>query len=184
MDRHDRTTQGAERLFFALLPGAEVRDAMRDRVDVLDPAPAGGRRVAAERYHITLHFLGRWEAVPPSTIEAAIHAAEMVHASAFHLVVDHAGSFPSSRVGWLAPSGSSGLDALWSGLGHALEEAGVGPVPRDTYMPHVTVLRSVTVAMPEVTIEPVSWPVQDFFLLLSRGGCYEEVARWKLGGAR
>lgn len=171
------------RLFFALWPEQALRDAMRDAVGRQADFADRGRPVSIEKLHLTLHFLGGWPAFPEDVADAARRAAAAVEAAAFHLVVDHAGGFVRSRVGWLAPAGNSGLDALWSTLGHALDSEGVPRRDQETFAPHVTVLRHVRGSVPETALEPLSWPVADFVLIHSHGGRYEVIGRWELAAS-
>nr|WP_133498843.1 hypothetical protein [Lysobacter terrigena] len=95
-------------------------------------------------------------------------------------MLDRAGGFPGARVGWLAPAGNSGLDALWCALRHALDDAGIEHRDHAKFSPHVTVLRGVAGRLPETPIEPVSWPVTDFVLVYGFDGRYEILERWPL----
>lgn len=184
-DRANETEhQGeAHRLFLALWPDDEVRAALDRAADGVDAFRGQGRRVAAAKLHITLHFLGGWPQPPHDVIERVRAAISGVQARGFHLVVDHAGSFRGARVGWLAPGGNSGLDALWSDLGHALDAAGIETRRHERFAPHVTVLRAFRDALDEVPVEPVSWPVQDFVLVHSHDGHYDIVERCALEAA-
>lgn len=173
-------TADAHRLFFALWPDDALRDAMCAAADGVPDFAGAGRRTDAEKLHLTLHFLGGWPEFTDDAINACRAAAEAVEASAFHLVIDHAGGFARARVGWLAPSGNSGLDALWSALGHALREQGVDCPVAETFSPHVTVLRGLSSRVDEVPVEPLSWPVDSFVLVHSHGGRYEVIGRWAL----
>lgn len=183
MPSRDTCPRDAHRLFLALWPDDALRDAMAAVVDGLPAFRGAGRRVDPAKYHVTLHFLGGWPALPADVVAACREASSSVAASAFHLVIDHAGSFPRSRVGWLAPSGNSGLDALWSGLGHALRESGVDCRAQETFSPHVTVLRGLSARVDETPVEPLSWPVDAFVLVHSHGGRYEVIERWGLSSA-
>ncbi len=181
MAAHDCPPRGdAHRLFFALWPDDALRDAMAGAVETVEPFRDAGRKVDPAKYHVTLHFLGGWRELPDDVVARCREAAGAVEASAFHLVIDHAGSFARSRVGWLAPSGNSGLDALWSALGHALDERSVDHRAHDTFSPHVTVLRDLARRMDDVPVDPLSWPVESFVLLHSHGGRYEVIDRWPL----
>lgn len=171
------------RLFFALWPADALRDAMRGATDRVAAFRGTGRRIDPAKYHLTLHFLGSLPEPPDALIERCRVAAGQVDCSGFHLVIDRAGGFPGARVGWLAPSGNSGLDALWSALGHALDEAGVQRRGAERFSPHVTVLRGLAGRMREVPVEPLSWPVEDFVLVHSHDGRYEMVGRWPLRAA-
>lgn len=172
--------QDAHRLFFALWPDDAVRPALGAAVDAVGAFEGAGRRTHPDKYHLTLHFLGGWARWPDDVAARCREAAASVQCTCFHLVVDHAGSFPRSRVGWLAPSGNSGLDALWSSLGHALDDAGVERRATETFSPHVTVLRGLSRRVEDSPVEPISWPVEDFVLVHSHAGRYEVVERWPL----
>ncbi|HEY4583632.1 MAG TPA: RNA 2',3'-cyclic phosphodiesterase [Lysobacter sp.] len=178
-DRPD-DSGAAHRLFFALWPGDGVRASLASAVEASDLLRDAGRRVAPAKYHITLHFLGGWPTLPADMLDRARAAAEASRCAPFHLVVEHAGGFHGARVGWLAPSGNSGLDALWSGLRHALDDTGVPYRAHERFAPHVTVARDVRGRLGEATVDPVSWPVDDFALVHSHAGRYDVVGRWPL----
>lgn len=183
MTRPSSRSVVAHRLFFALWPDDALRDAMRATVERAAVFDGRGRRVAPEKYHLTLHFVGGWAAFPEDVAAAARRAGAAVEAGAFHLVVDHAGGFARSRVGWLAPSGNSGLDALWSSLGHALDAEGVEHRVAEIFSPHLTVLRDVRGRLAETPVDPLSWPVEDFVLVHSLAGRYDVIDRWPLAAA-
>lgn len=175
------STGGGHRLFFALWPGEDVRAALAraaSGVSMFD----GGRRVAPEKLHLTLHFLGGWAARPEAVIGDAVTAASTIAARAFHLVVDRAGGFHGARVGWLAPAGNSGLDALWSDLRRVLDEAAVPCRGQPRFAPHVTVCRDMRTRLPERPVDPISWPVDGFVLVHSHDGRYDVLQRWPLAG--
>lgn len=172
--------RGTHRLFFALWPAPAVRDALAAAARAVPAFADAGRPTADAKLHLTLHFLGGWDAFPDAVALRARASAATVEARGFHLVVDHAGSFRASRVGWLAPSGNSGLDALWSELGRALDAEEVPRRAHPRFSPHVTVLRGLGRAVPEAPVEPVSWPVEDFVLVHSHAGRYEVIDRWPL----
>lgn len=171
------------RLFFALWPSEQVRTSLTRVVEATAAFRDAGRRVPPDTYHITLHFLGGWPALPADVIDAACRAAGRVRARPFHLVIDHAGSFGGARVGWLAPSGSSGLDAVWAALARSLDEAHVPRREHGGFAPHVTVLRNLRGCIGEVATTPVSWPVSDFVLVDSHAGHYRVLERWALDEA-
>jgi len=173
---------GSHRLFFALWPADDVRSALAQAADRVAQF-ACGRRTATSKLHLTLHYLGNWADPREVLLARASAAADAVQARAFHLVIDHAGSFVAARVGWLAPAGNSGLDALWSDLGRALGEAGVTSDAQTHFSPHVTVRRDIRSRLPSIATDPISWPVQDFVLVHSHDGRYDVLARWPLAAA-
>jgi 2'-5' RNA ligase len=177
MDQHH--VGGGHRLFFALWPADEARAAFAHAATGV-PAFEDGRLTADEKLHLTLHFLGGWASFPDEVVARASYAACTVRARAFHLVIDHAGSFAGARVGWLAPSGNSGLDALWSDLGRALDAAGIARRAQPRFAPHITVRRDIRAALGDIPIDPISWPVDAFVLVHSHDGRYDVIDRWML----
>ena len=179
----DRSSQGGHRLFLAIWPGDDVRAALADAVDATPLFEGAGRRVPTAKYHLTLHFLGAWRDYPDDVIERTRTAAASLAPLAFHLVVDRAGGFRDARVGWLAPSGNSGLDALWSDLRRALDAADVPYRAHERFSPHVTVLRDVRATLHDASVAPISWPVEDFVLVHSHDGRYDVIDRWPLAAS-
>jgi len=94
------------RLVFALWPDEALWEGIADTSAQLERGHApGGRRLRPERYHLTLQFLGDFQLLRPSVVDAARVAAASVRLPAFVLVLDHAGSFSGSRVWWLGTYG-------------------------------------------------------------------------------
>lgn len=171
-----------QRLFFALLPDDALRGRIATAAARIERAdPSGGRPLAPARYHLTLRFLGDFEAVPPALIAAARAAGEAVRARAFTLVLDHAGSFADSRVRWLGVAADGPLQALRQALDRALAAAGVA-LPAQAFVPHLTIVRAAQRALaPALAIDPLSWSVDGFALLASRPGRpYEILQRRRL----
>jgi 2'-5' RNA ligase len=174
------------RLFFALWPDATVRRQIADATTGLAKEQDGrGRHLRADRYHLTLQFLGDFAAVPESLVDAAIVAAGDVRVDAFELTLDRAGSFGGARVGWIGPARvPSGLQALWDELALALDRHDV-PHPStagQAWTPHVTVLRSMRRPI-ALAIAPLTWTVRGFVLIRSQPGHagYVVLQHWKLG---
>lgn len=175
MSGHD-----GHRLFFAAWPDARVRSRIDAAAHALArDAGLRGRRVRAERLHLTLHFLG---AVADDGA-AALAAGSEVLAPPFDLVLDRAGAFARARVAWLgSTSVPRALLDLHERLRDALRARGL-PVESRAYAPHVTVQRDVRIAVPETTIVPIAWHVDAFVLIDSRPDRgYVEMGRWPLRG--
>jgi len=176
-----------QRLFFALWPGTAVRRQIAHTTTRLAEAQqTRGRRLRPDRYHLTLQFLGDFDAVPEALIDAAIIAADDIRVMGFELLLDRAGSFGGARVGWLGPTVvPPGLHALWEALGQSLDRHDV-PHPSNgasEWVPHVTVLRGMRRPM-SPGIEAIRWPVEGFVLIRSQSGPegYAVLQHWKLGG--
>lgn len=178
----DATTH---RLFFALWPDAALRKRIATTVAGLerDNAP-GGRRLNPDRYHLTLQFLGDFQPLRQSVLDAAIVAAGSVRLPPFDLVLDLAGSFPKAGVCWLgASTAPETLQQLWDELGRALTSARVQVRSAPTFSPHLTVLRDIRKPLPPTPIQPVPWSVREFVLVDSVSGihpAYRLLGRWPL----
>ena len=180
-----RSDEGLHRLFFALWPGDALREAIGEAADNLERGHApGGRRSRAERYHLTLRFLGEFQPLPRSVLDAAYAAADSLRMRAFDLVLDHAGSFPGSRVWWLgAHEIPTELRLLHAALGSALARSGVPIEASVGFIPHLTIQRNVDRAIDPITIPKLRWPVREFVLVDSVAAGivpYRIVGRWAL----
>lgn len=175
------------RLFFALWPGEEVRQAIsaaaRELRVKMQPA---GYLSNPERYHMTLLFLG--DTVSEEAEAAACQAADRFSAAPFTLTLDVAGSFRNKQIPWwLGPrEAPPELGRLYERLNETMLAARVLP-ERMKFVPHLTVLRDARSPLPATAIKPVSWRVEDFVLVRSRLDLkpvrYEIVGRWPLNGS-
>ena len=171
-----------QRLFFALWPDA----ALQARCGGLAAEVLGGagRRIPAEKLHLTLSFLGSVDAPARACLEGG---AETVRAAPFTLTLDRLGHFPRPQVLWL------GTEAPPPELLHLVEQLrqvqrGCALEPeRRRFQAHLTLARKVRRRPRLGEVERVTWPVTDFALVASQtlpsGARYEVVARWPLNGA-
>ena len=82
--------------FFALSPDAVVRNQISRTADELEAMHAfNGGWVSSERYHITLHHLGRFPDVRTDLVNRALTAAGKIQASAFNITLDQFMCFDS-----------------------------------------------------------------------------------------
>lgn len=189
-DRPGKPPDGAGKiithnLFFGLLPD----DTTRERIALasgrlrVQHAPRG-RWLKPERYHLTLHFLGRFRPLRESIVVAAREAASRVHAPPFDLVLDHAGAFIRNGVGWLGCTRpDAGLQLLRERLRRTLAEVHIEVENAPGFHPHITVLRDALDPLPSGAIEPIVWPVHEFVLVDSQHGArnvFEQAGRWRL----
>ena len=164
-------TQDVHNLFFALVPGDDVRARIAAAARELERSLAPlGRWLKPARYHLTLQFLGQHAQFPSSLAERAIDAGDAVIATAFELVLDRAGSFGVRRIpGWLGCSRvPAGLRSLSDALAQALRAHGVPAADPARFVPHVTVLRDAEEPISFVLPQAVAWPVGSFALIDSR----------------
>jgi 2'-5' RNA ligase len=179
--------EAVHRLFFALSPDTGLRQRIADVSLQLEREHApGGRALKPDRYHLTLQFLGDFQPLRPSVVDAARQAADSVRLPAFELSLDHAGSFPGSNVWWLGTHGvAPGLQALWDALGVALARAGVQVKSSQRFAPHLTIRRDVRRQIEPLALEPLRWTVRDFVLFDSMPGePYEVLHRRRLQDAQ
>lgn len=176
------------RLFFALMPDAGTRQRMSDAVQqLIDASKPSGRRSDAARYHLTLQFLGDFDALPPSLIDAATAAAVATQAQvpAFDVLLNRAGSFGAdgSRLWWLGcDAPPAALTMLWHELGRNLARQRVRLPTGASFVPHVTVLRGANRAPPPLDA-PLVWPVDRFALVCNTPGArqgYDVLGEWPL----
>ena len=161
------TSQSRPRLFFALLPDPETREAIykATRTAVAD---LGGRPIPTEQFHITLAFLG---GVPGGLEERVIAHAQAtageLQADPFTFELDEMGFWPNSQVVWYGCSQRpEALRALAMELRRRLQVAGLPPAP-GKFVPHVTLARWVRKAGPFAPAQRIVWKVRDFALIRS-----------------
>ena len=154
------------RIFFALWPDASTRariSAIARRIPVARPA----RRVPDYNLHLTLHFIGN---VDYDLAECLRREARAARGQVFEIDLDRVGRFDGARVGWLGCKHTPrALIDLQSDLGARLERCGYRPEAR-RFRPHVTLVRKLIDAPPAVVFETLSWRVDSFALVESRGG--------------
>lgn len=157
------------RLFLALWPGARTREAI---VAAADRAawPAGAARVAPERLHLTLHYIGP---VAAERIERLVPQLE-VPMRRFELRLEHAESWPGGLAVLCPQALPPELEALHARLADVLRHARL-PVESRPFRPHVTLARRAGAPAWPGAPAPIRWPVRGYSLVLSEGG-YRRIA--------
>ena len=167
----------AERLFFALWPPAEVRDALVAERATCPGKP--GRMSHPLDLHVTLVFIGNVDAGLRPCIATA---AEDVSLAPFWLSVEQLCSWPKQHL-WLAqPEEAPALFNLVSQLQQHLLACGLPPENR-RYRPHITLARKAP-PLPARALA-LGWQVQDFVLATSAPGrspSYRILRSWPLLG--
>ena len=158
------------RLFFALWP----TDAIRARLAAEVQAHAAlGRGIATRNLHVTAVFLG---AVPAERIDRVTEAAKLTRGGTFMLHLDRVEFWRRSNlICLIAAQTPPALLTLVEGLRAGLRERSFELRDRETFRPHVTLVRDVA---------PVQWPVESFVLVESqvgqRGSEYTVLDEWSL----
>ena len=175
----------SQRLFFALLPDAAVREQLLQLQKDLDQM--GGRPVPVENLHLTLLFLGNVEA---GKVDAVRDIATEISASRFDLVLDAVGGFRqnNARVLWAGPSEPPPeLGALHQSLRRQVKRIALR-VKKETYRPHVTLVRKADLRekLPEKPTWNIPWAVSRCALIASElrpsGSRYEILVEKELPG--
>lgn len=185
-------TSDRQRLFFALMPDPATRLGMGAAVEALaGTSPLPGHRSDPRRYHMTLQFLGEFDDLPKSLLDAACAAAGTLRREAFDLSLDQAGSFESrsSQLWWLGCRPTlDGLLELWRELGRSLARHGVRVQSGAGFMPHVTIWRGAD-RPPSPSLAPdllpLGWRIDRFALVSSTPGArdgYRVLGEWVLAG--
>jgi len=164
------------RLFFALVPGRVVRQAV-ERVQ--QSAGNCGRAARPGQFHVTLAFLGMQK---PELIPKILGIACQLSFEPCQVVLDQIGRFKRAGVLWLGSNQVPDelLDFQHSLVG-ALLDAGIG-YDRKPWKFHVTLyrkMRKYPAIMDPVAIE---WPLNGFELIESvsvgSGVEYHSIGHW------
>lgn len=177
--------QGVLRFFYAVMleaaPGsaaARLADKHNSERDL------DGSRIPTDRLHVTLDHIGDFKQAPAGLIDFAMKVGDAVSMPSFEATFNHAGSF-AGRPGHhpyvlLGDEGVAGFHLLRCAIGGAAAKFGI-EVRSTSFVPHTTLLYGRRFRGP-LSIEPISWVVRDFTLVLSHVGKtrYEFLRRWSL----
>ena len=167
------------RVFFALWPTAEVREALGALARDLQ-TECGGRATKAEKIHLTLFFVGE---VERSRIAGLLAAAAAVRSASFELVIDRLGYFRRARIAWAGAACPPALASVVAQLTKNLAAEGIEGEDRP-YVPHITLAREAARKPAGVPLDPVIWNAHDFVLVEStraaRASAYEILERWRI----
>ena len=161
------------RLFVALWPDDAIRDGLvraRDRWTwsrTTRPTPTAN-------LHVTLVFLG---AVTTERVPEIVEALP-VFFEPFELRLGRAALW-GNGIAALEPAGDCApLTALQAAIGERTAALGFAPEAR-RYRPHVTLARDARGSVAPDADEGLTWPVDGYALIQSRGGRYTTVATWR-----
>lgn len=160
------------RLFVALFPPESVRDELGDRL-----AASGARLIPADRWHITLAFLG---AVAPERRPEVDRALDGVRHGPLRLRLSGGGSFGGdrgrSKAMWAGVEGD--VPALHDKIRGALAGFELDARP---FTPHLTVAYAHAPRVRDVLAGYAggTWTAHEFVLVHSAGG-YERLRSWPL----
>jgi len=168
------------RLFVGLQPTLPVLGQLRQAGEALQAELApGGRRVPAEKLHLTLAFLGDFHG--EDAVRRALAAGALVDESRIEFELDHAASLGARQPLWVFTGASPPFERLHAGLLRGLHAHGLRPQDEArAFLPHVTWLRNARKRLARTVIAPIAWSAREFVLYDSCRGKYEVLARWPL----
>lgn len=172
---------GTLRLFFALWPSDDTRDAIykasREAVKA-----AAGKPVPPANFHMTLVFLG---SVAAEALPLVKNIAASIHAEAFRMELDRFGHWKEPQVLWCGATRVQPAAAtLAAKLRERLVNAGFKPDEKP-FVPHVTLARKAHRPATLDAFGPVRWEAKEFALVKSvtgaHGSEYFPLATYALG---
>lgn len=144
--------------------------------------------MAANRYHLTLLYLGALDAQAVERLPAFLADVAAIRMSAFELVLDRTGHF-RAHAGWLGCTQTpTRVIDLHERLKHDARRHDMLPTaPQTDFVPHVTIARDAHGGWPASSTFDVAiaWPVREFMLMRSMPAehfAYRAVARFPLSG--
>ena len=120
------------RLFIALEPTPEFRDALAELQDRLKAAGVEGRYLIPSNLHLTLAFIGEW-------LEDVSQILPIVE-NPFTITLSHLGVFTGAKVLWAGVEPSVELNALAERVRKELDEREI-PYDHQGFYPHITLAR-------------------------------------------
>jgi len=169
----------AHSVFFAIFPQRDDAKRIAAQSARLGEQHAlKAKMTGMHRLHVTLHHFGRFAAVPPELLQAALSAAATVAPPSFDVVFDEALRFEKSKAFVLCGhEGTSELAAFRQRLSEALAKARFACEP--SFTPHMT-LAYTSSNMKAHPIAPIRWTADSFALVDSHVGkrVYEVLGRW------
>jgi 2'-5' RNA ligase len=141
---------------------------------VLPAWHSGAKTEAAQRWHLTLHFIG---AVPAERL-GRIAAGIAVPGRRFELQLTALECWPRGLVVLRPAEVPEALHDLHARVGAALQRLEL-PLERRAFRPHLTLARRALCIEPAPLAAPIRWPVHGYSLVLS-DGTYRRIADYPL----
>ena len=185
MPRRNQALVPRETLFFMIQPDEAATARIAALVETLQRAlDLPGYQVAPDRFHISLHNLGRHTATPPDLIARGKRVADDLRAAAFDVALDRVLSFQGRDTDPLVLTDGgeeTPLKAFRNLLGDAIRECGLGNPVRAGFRPHVTLMYP-RARIVETHIDPIQWTVRELVLVknLVGQGRHIHLGRWAL----
>jgi 2'-5' RNA ligase len=179
-----KTMSAIHRLFYAVRPGLGAQTEMSAEASRLCTALGiRGKVVAADRLHVTLHWLSDHAELPSDLLERAMAAGAGVEAAPFDVVFDRAECLgdDGGLVALTASRGTGSLRRFQRALAGAMTDVGIGRHVRSSFKPHVSLVYGDR-QIERQTIAPIRWTVDELVLVHSIVGESQHIVlgRWPL----
>lgn len=178
----DHVMTQSSRLFFALWPDEETRQALvrlNESIQISQSSQANEFKwTQPHNFHVTLVFLGHVEAATVSLLKQGVTG---ITATPFVLTFDSLSYWSHPKVLCLTcRQPAQAIMELAAGLNAAVTGCGLQADTRP-YLPHITLSRHVRY-LPDIAFEPIVWRAESFCLVEScsepDGVCYRVLQRW------
>lgn len=150
------------RLFVALEPSADFRQALAALQSRLQAAGVAGRYLAPSNLHMTLAFIGMW----PDNVAALLPPVKQP----FPIALSGLGVFPEAKVLWAGVKPSEALNDLAEEVRHTLTDARI-PFDQKEFNPHITLMRKPIIPehvhLSEIEVPPAVMTVRQVCLYRS-----------------
>jgi 2'-5' RNA ligase len=171
------------RVFFALWPDAEVRQALM-QLALKIHRQVEGKLTREDSVHMTLLFLGD---TPVERLGTLAELAATVPFEAFTLDIGKADCWKHNKIAWVAPlTTPPPLARLVEQLERGAAAQGF-PVDPRPFAPHLTLVRKARCVPLDVKLPRIRWDVREFVLMRSEldsnGSRYHPIGRWPAGVA-
>ncbi|WEX88432.1 2'-5' RNA ligase family protein [Sinorhizobium garamanticum] len=167
-------------LYFAVLPKPAAADKILNAGRRLkEEYRLSGRLYPAERLHVSLAGIGRFDGLHDEVIRAARQIGDRIKGSPFEVRLDRALGFPAGHSRAVVLSFCEGVEAL---VALHRQIAAIAKAPRQSFVPHLTLLYDRVFAADVELLEPISWTVHEFVLVhsLYGQGRHRHLHRWRL----
>jgi RNA 2',3'-cyclic 3'-phosphodiesterase len=174
-----------ETLFFMIQPDEAATARIATLMETLQRAlDLPQHQVAPDRFHISLHNLGKHAATPPELIARGKRIAEGLRIAPFDVALDRVLSFQGRETAPLVLTDAgeeTPLKAFWNLLGNAIRESALGNPARAGFRPHVTLMYPRPRIL-ETRIDPIAWTVRELILVKNLVGQGRRIhlGRWAL----
>lgn len=156
-------------LFFALIPDEKTVEAICGmRRQLREATGISGTEIPPEHLHVTLCHAGDAAESPPAeAIDALVERASQIDLPYFRVSFTRAKSLAKGALVLYGGKGGAALKTLSTRLRDVLIEPGAEK--RKPFTPHMTLLRSETLAPPR-DVSPVTWTAREIVLMHSLPG--------------